>query len=244
VDGPVGGAGSGRLQAVAARQGSPDLRARVDPEDIVQSVFCSFFRGAADGRYDVPEGEAIRTLLLVMTLNEARRVGDFHRAGRRDIRRNAGGMLYDRAVGSASGRDETTPTIFGGGGGGDTVKVGKCEYAVLPGYGELLISAGRSNQNRSWSLTSPTARPWATCRTAAGTAGPSSSAGTYPTLSPSSAAPADGPRCRASPTSRKEPHRRQAWEVSRRLHHAVLLRHRVGVPTLELSSSPPTSLRG
>jgi hypothetical protein len=32
-------------------------------------------------------------------------------------------------------------------GGVDTVKVGKCEYAVLPGYVELLISASSSNQN-------------------------------------------------------------------------------------------------
>ena len=38
---------------------------------------------------------------------------------------------------------------YAGGGGGvvDTVKVGKCEYAVVTGYVELLISASSSNQN-------------------------------------------------------------------------------------------------
>jgi hypothetical protein len=35
----------------------------------------------------------------------------------------------------------------GGGGDVDTVKVGKCEYAVVPGYVELLFSASSSNQN-------------------------------------------------------------------------------------------------
>ena len=35
----------------------------------------------------------------------------------------------------------------GGGGGVDTVKVGKCEYAVVTGYVELLISATSSDKN-------------------------------------------------------------------------------------------------
>jgi hypothetical protein len=35
----------------------------------------------------------------------------------------------------------------GGGGGVDKVKVGKCEYAVVPGYVELLVSASSSNPN-------------------------------------------------------------------------------------------------
>jgi hypothetical protein len=38
-------------------------------------------------------------------------------------------------------------SVAGGGGGVDTVKVGKCEYAVVPGYVELLVSASSSNQN-------------------------------------------------------------------------------------------------
>ena len=35
----------------------------------------------------------------------------------------------------------------GGGGGVDTVKVSKCEYAVTTGYVELLVSATSSNKN-------------------------------------------------------------------------------------------------
>ena len=35
----------------------------------------------------------------------------------------------------------------GGGGGVDTVKVNKCEYAVTTGYVELLVSATSSNKN-------------------------------------------------------------------------------------------------
>src|SRR4051794_30331946 len=57
-----------RLRALAAKQSSPSLAARVDPEDIVQSVFRTFFRRAALGHYNVPDGEEIWKLLLVIAL--------------------------------------------------------------------------------------------------------------------------------------------------------------------------------
>src|SRR5437763_46346 len=42
-----------RLQALAAAQTSPDLARRAEPEEIVQSVFRTFFRRVAEGHYDV-----------------------------------------------------------------------------------------------------------------------------------------------------------------------------------------------
>jgi RNA polymerase sigma-70 factor (ECF subfamily) len=101
-----------RLRTLAARQTSDGLSACVDPEDIVQSVFRTFFRGAAEGQYDVPEGEEIWKLLMVITLNKVRALGNFHRAARRDLRRTVGGATYDRAVESESGHDETALTVL------------------------------------------------------------------------------------------------------------------------------------
>ena len=95
-----------RLRALAAAQSSSALAARVDPEDIVQSVFRTFFRRAAQGQYDVPEGEEIWKLLLVIALNKIRAVGAFHRAARRDVRLTSGGEAFDRAVDAEAGRDE------------------------------------------------------------------------------------------------------------------------------------------
>ncbi len=46
-----------RLHALATKQMSAELARRVDPEDIVQSVFRTFFRRLASGHYDVPDGE-------------------------------------------------------------------------------------------------------------------------------------------------------------------------------------------
>src|SRR5215218_1826604 len=57
------------LRLVDGRLGS-DLATRLDPEDVVQSVFRSFFRGVDQGFYDVPDGEELWGLFLVMALNK------------------------------------------------------------------------------------------------------------------------------------------------------------------------------
>ncbi len=76
-----------RLLSLAHNRTSADLATRVDPEDIVQSVFRTFFRRASAGQYDVPEGEELWKLLLVIALNKVRAQGNFHRAARRDVGR-------------------------------------------------------------------------------------------------------------------------------------------------------------
>lgn len=78
------------LQALAAARLSPDLAGRLDPEDIVQSVFRTFFRRAALGQYEVPAGEDLWKLFLVIALNKIRNAGTYHRAARRDVRRTTG----------------------------------------------------------------------------------------------------------------------------------------------------------
>jgi RNA polymerase sigma-70 factor, ECF subfamily len=101
-----------RVRALASAQSSPGLAARVAPEDIVQSVFRTFFRHAATGEYDVPEGEEIWKLLLVIALHKIRDAGDYHRAARRDVRQTAGGSAYERALDSARGRDEGAMAVL------------------------------------------------------------------------------------------------------------------------------------
>lgn len=74
-----------RLVGLARARTSEALGARIDPEDVVQSVFRTFFRRVADGQYDVPEGEDLWKLLLVMSLNKIRALGNFHRAAKRSV---------------------------------------------------------------------------------------------------------------------------------------------------------------
>jgi RNA polymerase sigma-70 factor (ECF subfamily) len=95
-----------RLQALAARQTSNELARRIDPEDIVQTVFRTFFRRAAEGNYDVPDGEEIWNLLLVIALNKIRGAWVHHKAAKRDVRRTGSGEANDLAIRNAAGKDE------------------------------------------------------------------------------------------------------------------------------------------
>lgn len=75
-----------RLRQLIRARCSPQLASRVDAEDIMQSVFYAFFRGARGGCYEVPAGEELWPLLLVIALNKIRTQGTFHRAAKRDVR--------------------------------------------------------------------------------------------------------------------------------------------------------------
>ena len=78
-----------RLIDLAAAKTSPDVKQRVDPEDIVQSVFRTFFRRASLGEYEVPDGDELWKLFLVIGLNKIRAVAGFHKAAKRDVRQTA-----------------------------------------------------------------------------------------------------------------------------------------------------------
>ncbi len=76
-----------RLHRLARKQTSAELARRVEPEEIVQSVFRTFFRRVNVGVYSVPEGKELWGLFLVIALNKIRHAAVYHRAARRDIRK-------------------------------------------------------------------------------------------------------------------------------------------------------------
>lgn len=76
-----------RLRSLTRRKSSTILACRLDPDDIVQSVFRNFFHAAREGGYAVPPGEDLWKLLMVIALNKIRGRGTFHRAAKRDVRR-------------------------------------------------------------------------------------------------------------------------------------------------------------
>ena len=84
-----------RLLALASSRTSPSLAARFDPEDVVQSVFRTFFRRAAEGLYEVPPGDELWQLFLVIALNKVRALGVHHRAQKRDATRTTGSVTLD-----------------------------------------------------------------------------------------------------------------------------------------------------
>ena len=94
-----------RLLALAQAKTSTDLAAREEADDIVQSVFKSFFRKASAGLYDVPAGEELWNLLLVITINKIRAKGNYHRAAKRDMRLAAGEQPLEAVASDEAGND-------------------------------------------------------------------------------------------------------------------------------------------
>lgn len=81
---------SERLQALAKAKTSSALASRFDADDIVQSVFRTFFRRVSGGLYDVPAGDELWQLLLVIALNKIRDLAVYHRAQKRDVTKTEG----------------------------------------------------------------------------------------------------------------------------------------------------------
>ncbi|MDB5337401.1 MAG: sigma-70 family polymerase sigma factor [Planctomycetaceae bacterium] len=101
-----------RLYDLTRANSLKDLATRIDADDIVQSVFRTFFRRVAKGEYDVPDGDELWKLLLVIGLNKLRAVSTYHRAAKRDVRATVGGDALKLASEQAASGDEASLTIL------------------------------------------------------------------------------------------------------------------------------------
>ena len=101
-----------RLEALVSSQTAADLKTRFDPEDVVQSVFRTLFRRVSNGLYDVPAGEELWQLLLVLALNKTRKLATHHRAQKRDVGKTYGSDGLDNLPLQSDGREETSLRIL------------------------------------------------------------------------------------------------------------------------------------
>jgi RNA polymerase sigma-70 factor (ECF subfamily) len=79
---------SSQLIALARRRFAPAFRCKVDPEDVVQSAYKSFFVRYGDGRMEVDDWSGLWGLWTLITLRKCAERIRFHRAGRRDLARD------------------------------------------------------------------------------------------------------------------------------------------------------------
>ena len=82
------------LLALARRHLPDRVRPRFGPEDVVQSVYRTFFARCRDGRLAVPAGADLWNLLAVITLRKCHNRRSHAVAARRDVRRE--GVWPDR----------------------------------------------------------------------------------------------------------------------------------------------------
>jgi RNA polymerase sigma-70 factor (ECF subfamily) len=98
-----------RLVALARAQLESKIRQKEDPEDVVQSVFRSFFRRGREGQFQIDDWESLWGILTVITLRKCGNRIEYFHAARRDVQREAQ-LLTSRESGvnwEAVARDPT-----------------------------------------------------------------------------------------------------------------------------------------
>jgi RNA polymerase sigma-70 factor (ECF subfamily) len=101
-----------RLRVLVRARRSPHLEPRLDVEDVVQSVFRSFFHAASAGVYEVPDGKDLWQLLGTIALNKIRTQGQFHRAAKRDVRLTTSLGLDDPSSAVQVRKDESADVLL------------------------------------------------------------------------------------------------------------------------------------
>jgi RNA polymerase sigma-70 factor (ECF subfamily) len=79
-----------QLVALARRRISQRIAGRVDPEDIVQSVFRTFFHRAREGQFQIDGPDDLCRLLARITVHKTLRQIAFHKRAKRDATLEAG----------------------------------------------------------------------------------------------------------------------------------------------------------
>jgi RNA polymerase sigma-70 factor (ECF subfamily) len=83
---------AGRLIALARTRLDryPGIRRKVDAEDVLQSVFKSFFQRQAKGQFDLKDRDSLWGLLVVMTLRKVSRKVKRYHGREHDVRKEIG----------------------------------------------------------------------------------------------------------------------------------------------------------
>jgi RNA polymerase sigma-70 factor (ECF subfamily) len=95
-----------RLIALVRHQFGPALQNRIDPEDVVQSAYKSFFHRFDEGKFALGNWDSLWGLLTLITLRKCADRVEYHKAQCRDVAREVaapsgaeGGAPWQEAVG-------------------------------------------------------------------------------------------------------------------------------------------------
>lgn len=86
---------AGRLVGLARRHLDHRLAVKVDPEDVVQSAYKSFFVRQRDGGIEVATWDNLWGVLTMITLRKCADRAAYYRAGKRDVTRELAGGADD-----------------------------------------------------------------------------------------------------------------------------------------------------
>ena len=100
-----------KLLNLVGRHLADRFNSRLDPDDVVQSVFRSIFRLTREGRFEFEDDSDFWKLLLTMALNKVRNTVRHHQAGKRDPALESVSTSADGVDGYLIGRLGSQPSI-------------------------------------------------------------------------------------------------------------------------------------
>jgi RNA polymerase sigma-70 factor (ECF subfamily) len=103
-----------RLTRLAEQHLSRRLAGRLDGEDVVQSVFRTFFRNGAEGKFAIDGSAQLWQMLVKITVLKTREKARYHTADKRDAQAEQAGDAADwlaRAVAHEPGPDEAAALV-------------------------------------------------------------------------------------------------------------------------------------
>ena len=98
-----------RLLALARVRLDGRMRQKMDPEDVLQSVYRSFFRRHRDGQFDFGGWDDLWVTLTVITVRKCGRRRNYFHAARRDVERELPQPADDGATGWEGVARDPTP---------------------------------------------------------------------------------------------------------------------------------------
>jgi RNA polymerase sigma-70 factor, ECF subfamily len=96
-----------RLIALARSQLDSWIRTRVEPEDVIQSVFRSFFTRFEAGQFQFGNWDDLWTVLTLITVRKCANRTEFWQAAKRDLQREANLPRHSNPLEEALARDPT-----------------------------------------------------------------------------------------------------------------------------------------
>jgi RNA polymerase sigma-70 factor (ECF subfamily) len=86
-----------RLIALARSRLDHHIGPKVDPEDVLQSVFRSFFTRHVDGKFELEDWDGLWSLLTLITVRKCHRQYERFQTGRRNVQREVPPQTADPA---------------------------------------------------------------------------------------------------------------------------------------------------
>lgn len=96
-----------RLIALARSQLDSWLRTRIEPEDVIQSVFRSFFNRFESGQFQLGNWDNLWTVLTLITVRKCANRTEFWQAAKRDLQREVNLPRHGGPLEDALARDPT-----------------------------------------------------------------------------------------------------------------------------------------